>query len=73
VAVFLLLHPGFYWGNSRSHVGSGEGDALVSLSCWGLALDAPPVRGTSGMLWWFVSGPALCFSGPLGEVNKKAP
>jgi hypothetical protein len=32
VAVFLLLHPDFFGGNPRSHLGSGEGDAIVSLS-----------------------------------------
>ncbi|KAK1612411.1 hypothetical protein QYE76_036084 [Lolium multiflorum] len=52
---FLLLHSGFSGGISRSSMGSGEGDALGSLSCWGLALDVPPVGGTSGALRWLVS------------------
>jgi hypothetical protein len=55
VPVFLLLHSGFSGGNSRSSMGSGEGDALASLFCRGLALDVPPVGGTSGELWWLVS------------------
>ena len=36
-------------------MGSGEGDALASLSCWGLALDVPSVEGTSGVLWWLAA------------------
>lgn len=59
MAMFLLLHPGFSGGHSRSSMGSGEADALASLSCWGLALDVPPVGGTSGALWWLMSASFL--------------
>jgi hypothetical protein len=55
VASFFLLHPGFSEGNSISSMGSDEGDALASLSCWGLALVETPIGGTSGALWWLVS------------------
>ena len=54
VAVLSLLCLGFSEGNPRPHFGSGEGDALVPLTAWGLALDVPLAGGTSGGSWWFV-------------------
>ena len=53
--VLLPLHAGFSGGNPRSLAGSGEGGAPASLASWGLALDVPPARGTSGFRWWLAA------------------
>ena len=55
--VLLPLRAGFSGGNPRSRVvaGSGEGGAPASLASWGLALDVPPARGTSGFRWWLAA------------------
>ena len=36
------------WGKPQIPCGIGRGGAPTTLSCWGLALDVPPARGTCG-------------------------